>query len=145
MILGLEPGPYFLVDHLDMALGLAFVVAAANLLGAVIILPAVSKISLLTRVDGHVLGPLLLVLVILGAYSSAGNPIDVLFVFIFGALGFIMKQQGYSRPSLLLGFVLGPMIETSFEISLNAYGPGFFTRPLPQVRESRRRRSHEPD
>jgi TctA family transporter len=67
LILGLEPGPYFLVDHLDMALGLAFVVAAANLLGAVIILPVVSRISLLTRVDGQVLGPLLLVLHLRGA------------------------------------------------------------------------------
>jgi TctA family transporter len=159
LILGLEPGPYFLVDHLDMALGLAFVVAAANLLGAVIILPVVSRISLLTRVDGQVLGPLLLVLVVLGAYSSAGNPIDVLFVFIFGALGHLMRAHGFSRPSLLLGFVLGSMIETNFDISLNAYGPWFFTRPislvlvamivvglvLPQVRESRRRRSHGPD
>ncbi len=157
LILGLEPGPYFLRDHMDIALGLAFVVAAANLIAAIMILPAVSHISLLTRVPGHVLGPLLLVLVVLGAYASANNPVDVLFVFVFGALGFVMTRLGFSRPALMLGFVLGSMIETYFEISLDAYGPWFVTRPIsallfvlilagiavPMARQMRRRKDHD--
>ena len=103
----------------------------------------------------HVLGSLLLVLVILGAYSSHANPIDVLFVFIFGALGYFMKELGFSRPALLLGFVLAPKVETYFHISLGALGPWFFMRPIslvlmalllagiivPLILESRRKRA----
>ena len=156
LILGLDPGPGFLRDHMDIAFGLALVLAAANLVGAGVMLALAARISLVTRVPGHILGSLLLVMVVLGAYSSANNPIDVLFVFVFGALGYFMKELGFSRPALLLGFVLGPIAETYFHISLNAYGPWFFMRPIslvmfafmlagiivPLLRESRREKAH---
>ena len=156
LILGLDPGPYFLTEHLDIAFGLAFVVGAANLIGVVLLLPVISKISLITRVQGHVLGPILLVFVVLGAYSIGNNPIDLLFVFIFGPLGYFMREFGYSRPALMLGFVLGPLVETYLHISLTAYGPWFFTRPIslllvvliilgvavPLIREFRREKAH---
>ncbi len=95
-------------------------------------------------------------MVVLGAYSSDNNPIDVLFVFVFGVLGYFMKELGFSRPALLLGFVLGPLVETYFHISLNAYGPWFFMRPfsllllalmlagivIPLLRKSTREKAH---
>jgi TctA family transporter len=56
--------------------------------------------------------------------------IDVLFVFIFGALGVAMERLDYNRPALLLGFVLGELIERYYQISLNAYGPWFALRPI---------------
>ena len=133
LILGLDPGPDFLRDHLDIAYGLAFVVATANLLGAAAMLTVAARVSLVTRLQGHVLGPLLLVLVVLGAYSTNNNPIDVLFVFIFGGLGYFMRELGFSRPALMLGFVLGVPVETYLHISLSAYGPWFFTRPISLV------------
>jgi TctA family transporter len=41
-----------------------------------------------------------------------------------------MERFGYNRPALLLGFVLGETIERNFEVSLKAYGPWFFLRPI---------------
>jgi len=156
LILGLEPGAEFLDQHLDIALALALVVAVANLLGAAALLALAPKLALVTRLRGQLLGPLLLVLVVLGAYSSANNPVDVVFVFVFGALGYAMRELGFSRPALMLGFVLGASVETYLHISLQAYGPWFFTRPLslviamlmlagvilPLLREFRRESSH---
>jgi putative tricarboxylic transport membrane protein len=130
LILGLEPGPEFLKNHLDIAFGLALVVAVANVLAAVVMIAVAPKISLVTRIEGHVLGPLLLVLVVLGAYSTSNNAIDVVFVFVFGLLGYFMRALGFSRPALLLGFVLGTAAETYLHISLNAYGGWFFLRPI---------------
>ncbi len=72
----------------------------------------------------------LLVLVMIGSYSSENNPMDVLFVFVFGALGVAMERYGYNRPALLLGFVLGETIERYYQVSMNAYGPTFFMRPI---------------
>ncbi|HSM19044.1 MAG TPA: tripartite tricarboxylate transporter permease, partial [Hyphomicrobiales bacterium] len=130
LILGLEPGPEFLKNHLDLAFGLAMVVAVSNRLAAAAMIAVAPKISLVTRVEGHVLGPILLVLVILGAYSTSNNAIDVLFVFVFGLLGYFMQGFGFSRAALLLGFVLGGAAETYLHISLNAYGNWFFLRPI---------------
>lgn len=130
LVLGLEPGPEFLKRHLDLAFGLALVVAVANILAAAVMLALATKISLITRIHGYVLGPLLLVLVVLGAYSTQNNAVDVWFVFVFGVLGYLMRELHFSRPALLLGFVLGKPLETYLHISLEAYGPLFFTRPL---------------
>lgn len=130
LILGLEPGPNFLQNHLDMAFSLAMVVAVANVLAAILMLVLTPKISMITRIHGHVLGPLLLVLVILGAFSTNSNEFDVVYVFIFGLLGYFMRELDFSRAALLLGFVLGSVVETYLHISLAAYGPLFFLRPV---------------
>jgi len=130
LILGLQPGPEFLKNHLDIAFGLVFVLVVANLLAAAVMLAVTSHAAQITRISGWVMGPLLLALVVLGAYSTRNNGIDVAFVFAFGALGYFMKAYDYSRAALMLGFVLGGPIETYFHISMQAYGPLFFTRPL---------------
>jgi putative tricarboxylic transport membrane protein len=99
--------------------------------GSSILMLAVSKsLIYVTRVPGHVLAPILLVLVCIGTYASQNDPNDVLFVFIFGVLGVVMERLDYNRPALLLGFVLGETIERYLQISLNAYGDLFFLRPI---------------
>lgn len=133
LVLGLEPGPDFLDNHLDLAIGLAFILAATNLIGALLMIPLAALVSHLSSLRGTLLAPLLLVLIVLGAYASANSELDVLAVFIFGLLGLAMKQLNYSRPALILGFILGPIIETYLHISLQAYGGGMFTRPIALV------------
>lgn len=130
LLLGLDPGPDFLDNHMDTAVGLALVLALANVVAALLVFALASQIIKITVVRGTVLAPLLLVLIVLGTYSAGNDPADVLFVFVFGALGYVLKEFDYSRPALLLGFVLGPLLETYLHISLQAYGPWFFTRPI---------------
>ena len=130
IILGLQPGPEFLVKHLDLALAMAMILAFGNV-GSSILMFALSKsLIYVTRVPGHVLAPILLVLVCIGTYAAQNNPTDVMFVFIFGVLGVTMERLDYNRPALLLGFVLGETIERYLQISLNAYGDLFFLRPI---------------
>lgn len=129
LLLGLDPGPDFLIEHADIAMGLAMVLAFANVLAALLMLVLVKQVAKITTVRGQILGPLVLVLTVIGAYAAGNNPTDVVFVFVFGILGCTMKNFGYSRPALLLGFVLAPLIETYLHISLEAYGPWFFLRP----------------
>jgi TctA family transporter len=130
VIFGLQPGPEFLAKHMDIALALALICALANV-GSSVLMFALSKaLAYVTRIPGRVLAPILLILVVMGTYSAENNVNDVLFVFVFGALGIAMDQLGYNRPALLLGFVLGETLERNFQVSLNAHGPLFFTRPL---------------
>ena len=130
LIFGLQPGPEFLAKHMDLALGLALILAIANV-GSSILMFALSKsLIYVTRVPGHIFAPILLVLVVIGAYAAENSVGDVVFVFIFGALGLAMERFGYNRPALLLGFVLGELLERNLEISLAAHGPFFFLRPI---------------
>lgn len=130
LVLGLQPGPDFLTKHLDLAFMLAIVVAVANVIGALLMLPVIGHITYVTRIPGTILGPVLLLFIILGTYSSANNETDVLFLFVFGLLGFFMRAFGFARAALLLGFVLGATAETYFHISLASFGPYFFARPI---------------
>jgi putative tricarboxylic transport membrane protein len=133
LLLGLQPGPEFLAQHMDMAYGLAMVLIAANLVGALALILLAKHLAKITVIPGHLLAPILVTLVVVGAYATENHFADVLFVFIFGILGVVMKLYGYSRPALLLGFVLAPLLESYLYISLNTYGPTFFMRPISLV------------
>jgi TctA family transporter len=130
LLLGLQPGPEFLKEHIDLAYGLAFVLIGANFIGALALILIARHLAKITLIPGHFLAPILVSLVVVGAYATENHFTDVLFVFIFGALGVAMKVYGYSRPALLLGFVLAPLLENYLFISLNTYGPTFFMRPI---------------
>ena len=130
VILGLQPGPEFLVKHLDLCLAAAMVLAFGNVASSLLMFVLSKPLMHMTRVPGRMLAPMLLVLVAIGAYSAENNPLDVLFVFVFGALGVAMARYGYNRPALLLGFVLGETIERYYQVSVNAYGAAFLLRPI---------------
>jgi TctA family transporter len=130
IVVGLQPGPEFLVKHMDIAFGLAMILAFGNVASSVLMFLLSKSMVYVTRIPGHVLAPILLVLVAIGTYSSENNVNDVLFVFIFGILGVAMLRLGYNRPALLLGFVLGETIERYYQVSMNAYGATFFMRPI---------------
>jgi TctA family transporter len=130
IILGLQPGPDFLVKHMDLAFGLAVILAFGNIASSFLMFLLSRFLIHITRVPGRALAPILLVLIMIGSYSGENNMLDVLFVFIFGGLGIAMVRFGYNRPALLLGFVLGETIERYYQVSLHAYGPLFFLRPI---------------
>jgi putative tricarboxylic transport membrane protein len=130
VILGLQPGPEFLVKHMDLSLALAMVLAFGNVASSVLMFILSKPLMHITRVPGRALAPILLVLVMIGAYSAENQMTDVLFVFVFGALGVAMDRFGYNKPALVLGFVLGEMIERYYQVSTNAYGAAFLLRPI---------------
>lgn len=130
LIFGLQPGPEFLAKNMDLALALAMICAIANVGSSILMFVLSKSLVYVTRIPGHVLAPILLVLVLIGAYAGENSVGDVAFVFIFGALGVAMERFGYNRPALLLGFVLGELLERNLEISLAAHGPLFFLRPI---------------
>jgi len=130
LLVGLEPGPLFLQEHVDVAFTLAGTVILANVLGAAALLLLAGKLSRLAFVRGRILGPIVLILVVVGAQSVRGNPWDVFLVFVFTALGYTMKVLRYNTPAFFLGFVLGAKAETYFGLSMHTYGPLFFLQPI---------------
>jgi putative tricarboxylic transport membrane protein len=115
---------------MDLALALALILALSNVGSSALMFVLSKSLVHITRVPGHVLAPILLVLVTIGAYAAENNVNDVWFVFIFGVLGVAMERLGYNRPALLLGFVLGETLERHFQVSVSAHGPLFFLRPI---------------
>lgn len=130
VMIGIEPGPNFLKEHLDLAYTLTGTVIFANIVGAVITYVCARQIAKVAEVPGHILAPILLTLITIGAFSTRHNYLDVVMMLVLGVLGYAMATCGFNRPALLLGYVLGDLAEVNFFISLSAYGPLFFVRPI---------------
>jgi len=130
LILGIEPGPRFIGDHMDIALGLAAALALANVLSAILVLPLAGYVARIVQIKGIILAPLLSALVLFGTYASSHNPLDIAALLLCGMLGVAMERFGFSRPILILSFILAPIIETYLHISIQAYGWTMFGRPV---------------
>ena len=77
--------------------------------------------------------PAVLGIIYIGAFESSRNWGDLYTLFFFGLLGWIMKQFKWPRPPLILGLVLGDLIERYMFISVERYGIEWMTRPLVMV------------
>jgi putative tricarboxylic transport membrane protein len=130
LIVGLDPGPMFLAQHLDLAFSMASTIIFANLVGAGIMMLLASKLTAVSFIRGSVLGPIILVLVAFGSFCAKADLLDIGLMFAFGVMGVVMKAYKYDRAALFLGFVLGVMAEKYFGLSMSTYGPFFFLRPI---------------
>jgi TctA family transporter len=74
--------------------------------------------------------PLVLLLVFLGSYTSNGQIADLVVTFIFGLFSYCMVLFGWPRSPLVLGFVLGKLVETYLFISVARYGFAWLAHPI---------------
>jgi TctA family transporter len=126
---GITPGPKLLTEHVDLVFLIVWTVALANIIGAVICYLLTNKLAMITKIPPHILAPLALTIVITGTLYSTGNVGGIVLLIAFGILGWLMKALGWSRPALLLAFILGPIIETFYFHTTMIYGTAWLLRP----------------
>jgi putative tricarboxylic transport membrane protein len=88
------------------------------------------------RVPQHLIVPIIFVLCAVGSFAIAGRLFDVYVMLAFGMLGFLLRQFGYPMAPLVLGIVLGDLLEKNLRRAL-VLSDGditpFFTRPISAV------------
>ena len=131
LMVGVTPGPGMMVEHLPLSLTLLLGIALANIVGGVICLFVAPQLARVASVHFDFLFPGILIVALMGVYVATLSPLDFVTLLIFGIVGLVMKIYGYSRPALLLGFVLGGLFENYSLLSIKIYGPLFFARPIP--------------
>jgi TctA family transporter len=131
VMVGVSPGPRMMTDNLPLALTLLLGIALANIVGGVICLLATNQLVKVAYLPFDFLFPGILIVMLGGIYIATLSPGNFITMLAFGVLGLLMRRYGYSRPALLLGFVLGSLFENYSLLSFKIYGPLFFTRPIP--------------
>ena len=130
MIQGVAPGPEMLTVKLDFTFALMWTLAIANFVGALLLLLIAGKLSLITFLSGRLLVPLVTLFIFLGAWTSSSNIGDWIVLMVFGMVGYMMKKGGVPRPPMVLGFVIGPIMENALYITTHAYeGLSWLSRP----------------
>ncbi len=84
----------------------------------------------------HVLAPLILLFGVVGSFAIRNNVLDVSVMLAFGLLGYLLDKLAFSAGPIVLGLILGPIVESSLVSSLALVGPGrswvdvFLFRPI---------------
>lgn len=129
LILGIEPGPAMVTEHIDLIYTAVWSLALANVFGAGLSIFLSKPITRLTLVPFSYLAPFMVLIITFASYQASRNWGDLLALLIMGGLGWIMKQYGWPRPAALIGFVLSDNLETYLFISVQRYGFSWFARP----------------
>ena len=133
IMLGLQPGPALFVHHKEFVWTVIGSMYVGNVMLLLLNLPLVGMWARISLIPYKVLGPIILAVCIVGAYSSRNTMFDVWVAFIFGVLGFLMKKYDWPPAPLILGFLLGDMFEGAFRQSLSMSKGSlmvFFNRPV---------------
>lgn len=126
---GIVPGPHMLEANASVTVAMIFSLAMANVVGAGICLALSNPLSRIATVGSHIIAPIALVFVILGAFQSSASIQDIVVLLCFGVVGMVMKARDWPRPALALGFVLGELVERNFFLSWQIFGWSTFLRP----------------
>jgi len=118
MIHNIQPGPQMLVEHPALFWGLLVSFWLGNLLLMLLNIPLIGMWVKLLSVPYRLIYPTVLFLICIGVYSSNNNLFDVGVVLAIGVFGYVSGSLGFQPAPLLLGFVLGPMVEENFRRAL---------------------------
>ena len=130
LIHGLTPGPRMLTEHLDVTYTLMWTLAIANILGSGICFAFANQLAGIARIRIGILAPVVLSITFIGAFQGTRQWGDIVALLAFGLLGWAMKRVQWPRPPLLLGLVLGGLIERYMFISFQRYEFDWLTRPI---------------
>ncbi|MCU6614918.1 MAG: hypothetical protein K0S02_40 [Achromobacter mucicolens] len=129
----IQPGPQVMSSHPELFWGLIASMWIGNLMLVVLNLPLIGIWVKLLRVPYRMLFPAILVFCTIGVYSLNYNAFDIFMFAIFGIIGYVWSKLGCEGAPLLLGLVLGPMMEENFRRALllsRGEFSTFVTRPL---------------
>lgn len=129
LIVGLQPGPEMLKQHLDVTFAMVWILILSNFIVAALCFMILNRLAALTFVRGSLLIPFLLLLVFIGSFTANNDLSDLVTTLIFGVVGYLMVLYGWPRPPLVLGLILGKIAENYLWISVAAYGAKWLLFP----------------
>jgi len=133
---GLIPGPTLFQEQGDFITALFIGMLIVTLLHFVIAMIGLPLFIRAVRVPRGVLFPLVIVLCVTGTMVATGSTFDVFVMLGFGVLGYVMVKFGFPIAPMLIGFILGPLVEVALRQSMIISDDSFtvfFTRPVAAV------------
>ncbi|UVF21953.1 tripartite tricarboxylate transporter permease [Microvirga terrae] len=133
---GLNPGPTLFTERASSMYALYIIFVLANILMIPLGIVMIRAASSVLRAPRATVMPVILVCCAVGAFATGNNLFAVVLVAAFGAIGYVMENNGYPVAAMVLGIVMGTMVEQSFVTSLIKSDGSllpFFDRPVSAV------------
>jgi TctA family transporter len=129
----IQPGPQVMTSNPELFWGLIASMWIGNLMLVILNLPLIGMWIKLLSVPYRLLFPAIVLFCAIGVYSTNNNTFDIWLVALFGLIGYVFMKLGCEPAPLLLGFILGPMMEENLRRALllsRGDWSVFVTRPL---------------
>ncbi len=136
MIQGIAPGPQVMTERPQLFWGMIVSMWIGNLMLVILNLPLIGMWVKLLTVPYRILYPAILLFCSVGVYSLSNQPFDVMLMAIFGLLGWIWRKMECEPAPMILGFILGPLMEENLRraMLLSRGDPSVFaTKPICAV------------
>lgn len=137
---GLKPGPMLMIETPDLFWFIVGSLTLANIFLLVFGLSGIKIFSKIVETPKPMLLPLILMLSAVGAYAINNNPVDVYWMLGFGVFGYFLKMYGFQVGPVILGMILGPLLDRSYRQAMLSTGDDpvqfvteFFTSPLSAI------------
>jgi putative tricarboxylic transport membrane protein len=133
LIWGLQPGPLLFVEKKDFVWGLIASMYLGNIAGLLVVLAFVPAFAAILRIPFSIVGPAIIVICAIGAYTVHNAMFDVYLMLFFGVLGYVLRKLKYPIAPLVLALVLGDRAEDAFRQSMLLSQGSlsiFFSKPL---------------
>ena len=133
---GLNPGPTLFTEQASSMYAIYIIFVIANVIMVPLGIMMIRIAGYVLRAPRSAVMPIILLCCAVGSFAVTNNPFAVVTVAAFGVLGYVMEANGYPIAALVLGIVMGPMVENSFVTSLIKSDGSllpFFERPVAAV------------
>ncbi len=120
MVHNIIPGPMLFENNPDFVFYIAALIFAATIALWIVGMVIARPMTQILKVPNQYLMPIVAVLSIIGAYAVSLNDFDITVVFLFGVLGYVLDKMKYAAAPIVLGIILGKMIDTKFRTALIA-------------------------
>ena len=118
IIHGIQPGPTMIVEHPEIYWSLVASFVIGNVILLILNLPMIGIWVRLLQIPYRLLFPAIITLICIGVFAVGNSSFHVLQVVVFGIIGYGMRLVRLEPAPVLLGFVLGPMVEENFRRAL---------------------------
>ena len=118
MIWGLTPGPMLFIERPDFVWSTIASMYLGNVMAVILVLATVPFFAAILRIPFSIIGPMIVVVCFIGAYSISGSRLDLWLAVPFGILGYTFKKLGYPIAPLVLAMVLGDKAEDALRQSM---------------------------
>jgi TctA family transporter len=126
---GYLPGPEMVKKTPELIYSIVWLQGISGIVGTLIGFGLAAQLAKLAEVRYSFMVPIMFIFILMGAFSVTRDPADLIAVVAFGLLGYFMRRYGYPRPAMILGLVLGDLMEKYLYRSMASYGFTWLMRP----------------
>lgn len=125
LLQNITPGPQLVNSHPEVFWGVIASMYIGNLLLVLFNIPLIGVFVQILRVRQTILNAIIIVVALIGVFSSQNRLFDVGVAVVFGLVGFGLKRMNFELGPLILGFILGPILEVQFRRAMLMSGGSF--------------------